>query len=882
MTVLKNRRMMAGRPFSVKRCVAALMVLGFLSIFYYTHYLSSPIASLLMRRERKMVRMRPYGMCPHFQSTPPTDHRPPHQGSSDGRSRTDPKLLLLVETAYPRLGRELAETLVHNRLRYKMEVAGKSLPALTNLDKGRYSVIVFENYHRYLNMDKWNRELLDKYCREYGVGILGFFPPANRHMTGVKVKGFPLYLHTKLSLRDAMLNSASPVLRVARAGGVYQGPLPGDDWSVFTANHTTYEPVAWGSNSSGGERDEYIPLATVMQDHGMYDGISRVLFGNGLNFWLHRLLFLDSLSYLSKGLLSISLERQVLVDIDDIFVGESGIRMWKDDVHDLIETQDRIRQLVPGFKFNLGFSGKYFHRGTWEENEGDDTILENVDKFNWFCHMWNHMQPHLYNNETHLEYEMSLNKAFAEAHGIPANSSYSVAPHHSGVYPVHELLYTVWKKVWKIRVTSTEEYPHLRPARLRRGFVHRGIKVLPRQTCGLFTHTIYVDRYPGGRKKLDESIMGGELFQTIVYNPINVFMSHMSNYGSDRLALYTFESVFQFIRCWTNLKLVSSGPMELADKYFKMYPEEIDPIWGNPCLDQRHLKIWSYKKSCQHLPKFLVIGPQKTGTTALYTFLSMHPNISANIPSKETFEEIQFFNGRNYYKGLDWYMQFFPSNDSVDNKIVFEKSATYFDSDIVPKRVQALLPNVKLVTILISPAKRAYSWYQHAKAHGDPNTLKYSFHQVITANESVVPKSLRDFRNRCLNPGKYALHIERWLDYFHHNNLHIIDGDQLKSNPVDVLDQFQKFLKITPAFDYSSHIRYDAKKGFFCKVLEGGGNKCLGKGKGRQYATMDAESYKYLREYYMPYNTALVKLLRKLEHTTIPQWLKDDLSYSST
>lgn len=28
--------------------------------------------------------------------------------------------------------------------------------------------------------------------------------------------------------------------------------------------------------------------------------------------------------------------------------------------------------------------------------------------------MWNHMQPHLYNNETHLEYEMTLNKAFAE------------------------------------------------------------------------------------------------------------------------------------------------------------------------------------------------------------------------------------------------------------------------------------------------------------------------------------------------------------------------------------------------------------------------------------------------------------------------------------
>ena len=36
----------------------------------------------------------------------------------------------------------------------------------------------------------------------------------------------------------------------------------------------------------------------------------------------------------------------------------------------------------------------------------------------------------------------------------------------------------MWKKLWNIRVTSTEEYPHLRPARLRRGFIHRGIMVI--------------------------------------------------------------------------------------------------------------------------------------------------------------------------------------------------------------------------------------------------------------------------------------------------------------------------------------------------------------------------------------------------------------------
>ena len=55
--------------------------------------------------------------------------------------------------------------------------------------------------------------------------------------------------------------------------------------------------------------------------------------------------------------------------------------------------------------------------------------------------------------------------------------SYMVAPHHSGVYPVHEPLYDAWSKVRQVRVTSTEEYPHLKPAWLRRGFIHKGIKV---------------------------------------------------------------------------------------------------------------------------------------------------------------------------------------------------------------------------------------------------------------------------------------------------------------------------------------------------------------------------------------------------------------------
>lgn len=613
-------------------------------------------------------------------------------------------------------------------------MAGKSLPVLTNLDKGRYGVIIFENLDKYLHMDKWNRELLDKYCREYSVGIIGFVISTEETLVGAQLRNIPLFVHTNLRLRDASLNPASPILRLTRAGDTAWGSLPGSDWAVFQHNHSTYEPLAWAQKNildyPINEEQVQPPLPTVIQDHGHIDGIQRVLFGNGLKFWLHRLLFLDSLSYLSHGQLSLSLNRMILVDIDDIFVGERGTRLRPDDVQALIATQKRIADIVPGFQFNLGFSGKYFHHGNREENLGDDMLLRNTKHFNWFSHMWNHQQPHLYDNLTTLMSEMQLNKEFAHAKGIPTGSGYSVSPHHSGVYPAHDLLYIAWKKVWGIKVTSTEEYPHLRPARLRRGFIHRNIMVLPRQTCGLFTHTMYIDRYPGGRDKLDESIQGGELFQTIVYNPINIFMTHMSNYGSDRLALYTFESVIKFLRCWTNIKLSSAPPLQLANTYFKLHPDEIDPVWGNPCDDPRHVKIWSKNKSCDSLPKFLVIGPQKTGTTALYTFLNMHQSIVSNLPNADTFEEIQFFNKNNYYRGLDWYMNFFPIPSNATDKLMFEKSANYFDGELVPKRAHTLLPHAKILSILISPAKRAYSWYQHTKAHGDLIANNYSFYQV--------------------------------------------------------------------------------------------------------------------------------------------------------
>ena len=80
--------------------------------------------------------------------------------------------------------------------------------------------------------------------------------------------------------------------------------------------------------------------------------------------------------------------------------------------------------MVPGFRYNLGFSGKTFLAGTEEEDEGDLALVAARDSFWWFPHMWKHIQPHRFDNVSELLHRMQLNKKFAESHNLPLHNRY--------------------------------------------------------------------------------------------------------------------------------------------------------------------------------------------------------------------------------------------------------------------------------------------------------------------------------------------------------------------------------------------------------------------------------------------------------------------------
>lgn len=59
---------------------------------------------------------------------------------------------------------------------------------------------------------------------------------------------------------------------------------------------------------------------------------------------------------------------------------------------------------------------------------------------------------------------------------------------------------------------------------------------------------------------------------------------------------------------------------------------------------------------------------------------------------------------------------------------------------------------------------------QHQRAHEDHAALQFTFYDVISARPGA-PAELRSLQSRCLIPGLYSTHLERWLTYYPANQV---------------------------------------------------------------------------------------------------------------
>lgn len=228
-------------------------------------------------------------------------------------------------------------------------------------------------------------------------------------------------------------------------------------------------------------------------------------------------------------------------------------------------------------------------------------------------------------------------------------------------------------------------------------------------------------------------------------------------------------------------------------------------------------KLFLLSTHLNRFPDFTIVGAQKAGTTALYEYLSKHPQIQA---TKE--KEPHYFDCEERYKlGTQYYRSLFQFD--LDLKLTFDASAGYLVYDKAPRRIYEHNPNIKIIILLRNPVERAYSawnmykglyssnrnwffddWVSHSKdvdftvlrRHDDriSNFFEYVVDEINLQNDSGSSVVLEA---PILCHGHYYEQIQRYLSLFHENQILIIENSEIRLNTIECLQRVEMFLGVS-------------------------------------------------------------------------------------
>ena len=135
-------------------------------------------------------------------------------------------------------------------------------------------------------------------------------------------------------------------------------------------------------------------------------------------------------------------------------------------------------------------------------------------------------------------------------------------------------------------------------------------------------------------------------------------------------------------------------------------------------------------------PAFMIIGVMKGGTTSLFQYLLMHPQIRPPFT-----KEIHYFDF-NWTRPERWYAAHFPKTDrTLEGNISGEASPGYLLSPGAAERIAKRYPDIKLIAILRNPVYRAISHYFHERKLGWENR---PMEEALLAPESFTYPDLND------------------------------------------------------------------------------------------------------------------------------------------
>uniref|UniRef100_A0A7E4W9D8 Sulfotransfer_1 domain-containing protein n=1 Tax=Panagrellus redivivus TaxID=6233 RepID=A0A7E4W9D8_PANRE len=261
----------------------------------------------------------------------------------------------------------------------------------------------------------------------------------------------------------------------------------------------------------------------------------------------------------------------------------------------------------------------------------------------------------------------------------------------------------------------------------------------------------------------------------------------------------------------------------------------------------------SSEELLQRLPNALIIGARKGGTRALLDAMALHPRIKA------ARREIHFFDHNETFAfGYDWYRDQMPF--SISDDVTVEKTPAYLASELAPRRVFAMNPEMKLIVILRDPVIRTISDFtQVVLTRMERNKTRPTFESVVFNNDSrTINTDYKPIRNSL-----YAKHLKRWLKYFPLSQFLFLDGDKFITNPIPQLRAVERFFAL-PAAIQPDQLVFNPMKGFYCfRKAEKRTARCLGDSKGRAHVPVSLKSQRLLAKNFRFHNDKLFKLINQ-------------------
>ncbi|MDC0249371.1 sulfotransferase [Flavobacteriales bacterium] len=203
------------------------------------------------------------------------------------------------------------------------------------------------------------------------------------------------------------------------------------------------------------------------------------------------------------------------------------------------------------------------------------------------------------------------------------------------------------------------------------------------------------------------------------------------------------------------------------------------------------------------LPNFLIIGASKCGTTALYYYLTQHPEISfPKLKEPKYFSSINTVFPHNgigdisvdkyAIKSLEDYKILFSN---INNKRVGEASPdTIYFHNTTTHQIKEDLGDIPIIIMLREPVRRAFSAFMYLKRD---SREKLNFREGLLAESERLDNNW-DFIWGYKKCGIYYDQVKAFMDNF--SNVKVILAEDLRKETSLVLKDIYSFLDVDATF----------------------------------------------------------------------------------